>query len=242
MAGKETVGIDISSLPHLVTLYGYPVLIGAALVSAAGTPLPLTSLLLALGALSAARGGPDFTLLLIFGTLGCVTGDLVDYGAGWFGGSPLLAWITRRRRFQGANLARAHDLLQRRGGPAIFVTRFAFTAVASPISVLVGASRLKPAVFLAWDIAGELLYVLSAILLGRIVGGDLAEDSSFGALLTIVTVLTIAVPLLVAGVRWALAVRSRRAYASGRRAGEALPHDVPVAADDQPVSAAIPRY
>lgn len=223
----------MSGLPHLVTLYGYPVLIGAALISAAGTPLPLTSLLLALGALSVARGGPDFTLLLIFGTLGCIAGDLVDYGAGWFGGAPLLAWITRRRRLPGANLEHARDLLQRHGGPAIFVTRFAFTAVASPISVLVGASRLKPLAFLAWDAAGEMLYVLGAILLGRIVGGDLAEDSSFGALLTLVTVLGIAVPLLVAGVRWMLVARSRRARAhAGSQSA-----DMPV--DDQPVSARI---
>lgn len=205
------MGLVVADLPRLVTQYGYLVLAGIALLAAAGTPLPLTSLLLALGALSGAQGGADFTLLLIFGTLGSVTGDLADYGAGRLGGAPLLAWLYRRRRFQGARLERARQHLEAHGGLAIFFTRFMLTAVASPISVLVGASRLKLLVFLAWDVAGELLYVVGTLLLGRIFGGDLVSDGAFGTVLALVTILGVVVPLLVVGLRWLLALRTRPA-------------------------------
>lgn len=233
------MGFDVvAGLPQIVTQYGYPVLILVSLIAAAGAPVPLTSLLLALGALSGAVGGPDFTLLVIFGTLGLVAGDLLDYGAGRFGGAPLLAWLARHRRLQGTRVERARQHLELHGGLAIFFTRFIFTAVASPISILVGASRLKPLVFLGWDTAGELLYVLSALLLGRMFGGDLAEDGAFGTVLALVTLLGVAVPVLAIGIRWLLrALHIRRTHSptqplSGEPAHAGL--------DDLPAPAGIP--
>ncbi|HLZ23109.1 MAG TPA: DedA family protein [Ktedonobacterales bacterium] len=229
------MGVVLLGLPQMVTQYGYPVLLGVALIAAAGTPIPLTSLLLALGAVSGARGGPNFTLLVVFGTLGSVAGDVIDYGAGRFGGAPLLAWLASHRRLQGGRLERARHFLERRGGLAIFFTRFAFTAVASPISVLVGASRLKPLIFLAWDFAGELVYVLSMLLLGRVFGGDLAEDGAFGTVLALVTILGVVVPLLAVGIRWLLTIRSRRLRPPAR----ALPGDT-AGMDDLPASVGLP--
>jgi membrane-associated protein len=234
------MGIEMSGLPQLVTQYGYPVLVGVALLAAAGTPIPLTTMLLALGALSGAHGGPDFTLLVIFGTLGSVTGDLADYGAGRLGGAPLLAWLSRHQRFQGARLERARSHLEQHGGLAIFFTRFVFTAVASPISVIVGASRLKPLTFLGWDTAGETLYVLGTLLLGRIFGGDLAEDGSFGTVLALVTVLGIVVPMLIIGVRWLLAIRSRRARSATQVTHGDMAREDRVGIDEMPTPAGLP--
>lgn len=235
------MAIDVLGLPQLVTQYGYPVLVGVAFIAAAGVPIPLTSLLLALGALSGARGGPDFTLLVIFGTLGSVAGDLMDYGAGRLGGPPLLAWLAHHPRLQGTRLERARRQLERRGGLAIFFSRFILTAVASPISVLVGASRLKPLVFLAWDAAGELLYVLGTLLLGRLFGGDLAEDGAFGTMLALVTILGVAIPLLAIGIRWLQqSLRARRAGLSVRAlAGEAI-REEHTGMDDLPAPAGLP--
>lgn len=234
------MGIDVSGLPQMVTQYGYPVLIGVALIAAAGLPLPLTSLLLALGALSGVRSGPDFTLLVLFGTLGSVAGDLVDYSAGRFGGAPLLGWLSRHRRLQGARLERARQHLEQRGGLAIFFTRFILTAVASPISIIVGASRLKPLVFLGWDAAGEFLYVLGTLLLGRIFGGDLAEDGAFGTMLALVTILGIVVPLLAVGVRWLLALRSRRTHERESVLPGGTGHQERAGMDDLPAPAGLP--
>lgn len=232
------MGVGVSGLPQLVTLYGYPVLLVVSLVAAAGAPVPLTSLLLALGALSGAHNGPDFTVLLLFGTLGSVAGDLVDYGAGRFGGVPLLAWLARHPRLRGGDLERARDYLERHGGLAIFFTRFILTAVASPLSVLVGASRMKSLAFLAWDTAGELLYILSTLLLGRLFGGDLVEDGAFGTALALVTILGVVIPLLAIALRWLQTARKRRALLLTQSPSPQLAHQERAGLDDLSASAA----
>ena len=234
------MGIDVSGLPQLVTLYGYPVLFGISFFAAAGLPIPLTTLLLALGALSGAQSGPDFTALILFGTLGSVAGDLVDYSAGRFGGTPLLAWLARHPRLRGERLERARGHLERHGGLAIFFTRFILTAIASPISVLVGASRLKPLIFLVWDTAGELFYVLGTLLLGRLFGGDLAEDGAFGTVLALVTILGVVIPLLVIALRWLRSVRPRRMRPPIRPLAPELVREERAGLDDLPAPAGLP--
>src|SRR5579863_3161655 len=166
-------------LMHLVGADGYPALMAIVLVAALGAPLPITVLLLALGALSATRGGPDFWLLAVLGTCAAVTGDLGDYALGRAGGARLLVWLYRHhRRRLGAPLRQARRLLRQRGSTAVFLSRFLFTSVSSPISFLVGVSRLPLARFLVWSIAGKGIYIVGNLLLGRLFGTGLARYES----------------------------------------------------------------
>lgn len=190
------MGLDAGSLVHLMSLYGYPVLIVILVVGSAGVPLPLSLALVLLGALSVERGGPDFLLLTLGGTAASVVGDLLDYAAGRIGGARLLRWMYRRqRRLFGPPLLHASRMLRRHGGIIIFLSRFLITTVASPVSLLVGISRLRLVRFLVWDIAGEMVFVAGNLLIGRFFGGSLEEQGDLTQLFWALGAIGIALPV-----------------------------------------------
>ena len=190
------MGLDAGSLVHLMSFYGYPFLVVMLVVGSAGVPLPLSFALVLLGALSVERGGPDFLLLTLSGTAASVAGDLLDYSAGRIGGVRLLRWMYRRqRRLLGPPLLHANRLLRRHGGLIIFLSRFLITTVASPVSLLVGISRLKLVRFLLWDIAGEVVFVAGNLLIGRFFGGSLEEQGDLAPLFWILGAAGIVIPI-----------------------------------------------
>lgn len=179
-----------------MSVYGYPLIVAILFIGSVGAPLPLSFALVLLGALSAGHGGPDLLLLMLSGTAASVMGDLADYTVGRAGGARLLRWLYRRdRRLIGPPLVRANRLLRRHGGVVIFLSRFLITAVASPVSLLVGISRLKVSRFLIWDVAGEAIFVAGNLLIGRFLGGSLEEQGDLAPLFWILGVASIALPL-----------------------------------------------
>jgi membrane-associated protein len=209
------MGISGGMVAHLVGIYGYPSLLAIILIAAMGAPLPVTVLLLAVGALSATRGGPDFWALAVLGTSASVAGDLIDYALGRVGGARLLLWIYRAHRKRlGPTLLETRRLLRRRGSVMVFLSRFLFTTVSSPTSFLVGVSRLPLSRFLAWSILGKGIYVVGNLLLGRLFGSGLAGYESQTVIGVEAAALGLLLPLSLALA--ARARRRRRASAEGR--------------------------
>lgn len=206
------MGLDAGSLAHLMSLYGYPLIVGIVIVGSIGAPLPLGFALVLLGAISAGHGGPDFLMLALAGTAASVAGDLVDYAVGRLGGVRLLRWLYRRqRRLLGRPLVSANRLLRRHGGVIIFLSRFLLTAIASPVSLLVGISRMKLTRFLLWDIAGEAIFVAGNLLVGRFLGGSLEEQGDIAPLLWALGAASILLPVALRLCRSAwLAYQARR--------------------------------
>jgi membrane-associated protein len=166
---------------HLMATYGYPGLLLAMFLAALGigAPIPVTALLLTLGALSGSRGGPSFVLLAAAGLVGAVGGHLGDYWAGRAGTNLIL------RRLQPTRPgAVVHRLFQRatrlRGGRwlLVFVSRFLLTPIASPVSLLAGLTRMPFGRYLALETLGEAIYVLGNLTLGRIFGPRLLAHSN----------------------------------------------------------------
>lgn len=191
--------LDLSSpsLVHLSVMYGYPVLFVFVLIASAGLPLPVSFLLLGLGALSAAHSGPSFAFLAFIGILASLGGDLADYSVGRFAGPPFLHWLHSLRSLRSASLFdQAAERLRQRGSLMIVLSRFLFTPLAMPISILVGASSFTFVSFLLWDALGETIYVLSYLTLGRIFGNTLSSEGplefifgSLGILIAIAPIL-----------------------------------------------------
>src|SRR5450432_680523 len=139
---------DSATALHLIATYGYPVLAVLLFLASVGLPLPVALVLVALGALSAegsAEGSAlSLPLLILFGALASVSGDLILYGLGHVGGPRLLGWLRRLRHGMLAGpLDRAEDQLQRHGASMVFLSRFAFTAIATPVSLRGGVSHLR---------------------------------------------------------------------------------------------------
>jgi membrane protein DedA with SNARE-associated domain len=197
-------------LLQLADAYGYPLVVATLVAASAGLPLPAGMLLAALGALSALRRGPDLVLLLTLSIAACVVGDAIDYAAGRYGIPALAGRLMGRRgarlRAMAANVsARLHQ----QGGPFIFITRFLLTPLASPTSLLAGASRLPLRRFLLWDAAGEAIFVLLYLILGRVVGATADLDDVLLPALTAAGVLTV-ILMLVPSLRRSRAHRSHR--------------------------------
>jgi membrane protein DedA with SNARE-associated domain len=163
-------------LTHLVAASDYPILFALVLAASAGAPLPIGILLAGLGAASAHSGGPDFSLLVASGVLASVAGDGMDYGIGRVGGQRVLHWAQSRLRRH-----RVFASLGRLGAPPrqetlVFLSRFALTPLATPASLMAGATGLGLGTFLLWDILGEGVFVIGNLMLGRFLSADGLDD------------------------------------------------------------------
>ncbi|MBP7228082.1 MAG: VTT domain-containing protein [Longilinea sp.] len=146
---------DLSSLVlDWIASYGAWMVAGLLFLGGLGLPLPGTLIVIASGAfirqsLLAAISTP----LLAY--LGTVAGDVLLYRAGWTAG----AWLERKLSSRPA-WAKAVVLFERRGGGAVFWSRWLLTAVALPVTLIAGSSRYSFKKFIFFDALGELTWVL----------------------------------------------------------------------------------
>src|SRR6266571_5377624 len=186
-------------LLHRVHEYGYPMLWLTVFIAAVGIPLPTSLLLLAAGAF-AVRG--DFNLALLIGITVTASscGDNVGYLIGRCWGSRTLNWLGQPGRLHSIparTIIRSRLYFQRRGGWAIFFSRFLFSALGGVTNLLAGADRYPYRHFLLYDVTGETLGIVIPLLLGYAfaaclkAGGNLLSIFSVFALLLFLTTLLI---------------------------------------------------
>ncbi len=161
--------------------YGTP-LIGLILfLGALGFPVGASVVVIAAGAFSQ-QGVLNWYEAILIGLTGAAFGDILSYSMGhyakdWvekrFGNSP--AWINASRSFH------------KSAGLAIYLTRWLVTAVAIPTNWIAGSSGYKLSRFMAYDVSGELTWLVLYGGLGYWFGSqwELVYDfiSNFGGLL-----------------------------------------------------------
>ncbi len=164
-------------LPNLIDWlqqYGYPALWLFVFIAAVGIPLPTSLVLLASGAF-AALGDFNVFVLGIIAVTAAVGGDNVGYFIGRRWGSKVLLWLQRprwQRLISPRNFARAQAYFQKRGGWAVFLTRFLFSALGGITNLLAGAELYPYRRFLFADITGEATGAAIALLLGYLFGAS----------------------------------------------------------------------
>lgn len=202
---------NVHAFVALTGTYGSLGLFAAVFVGALGigVPIPVTALLLTLGALSGSRDGSSFALMALAATAGAVGGHMVDYSCGRLGSRVVQRWLAKLRP-DGTVGTFLTSALRLRGGRAVlvFLSRFLLTSIASPVSVLAGTTRMALGFYLALEVTGEAIYVLGNLTLGRLFGaGLLTHGGAPLAFWIAVAVLTLA-PLVF--VRLAMAALARR--------------------------------
>jgi membrane protein DedA with SNARE-associated domain len=221
----------------LIAHEGYPLTVAAVLLSAAGLPLPVTALLVAVGAASAHMSGPALLLLCILCVVAAVLGAALDYAVGRLGAPVLASHLARRRPVPGRigsrrqtyllawkdRLVAAYDARGRRGTSFMLcASRFVppLMPLATPISLLLGASRFAPLSFLIWDTLGEAVFVAGNVALGRLLSAQLVTPGPESFILwTVLTALAVAPGALALGApRWRWSFRGREDGVE-RRAG-----------------------
>ena len=154
-----------AQLLELLTSYGLPVLFALMVLVSIGIPFPSSLTLVALGSF-VAQGELDFWPVIVVGTAGAVAGDQIGYAIGHWGGRPLVERATRR--FGGADKVAAAEAFSRKwAGPGVFFSRWLVGPLGPWINVTSGLSSYPWPRFLVLDIAGELLWLLIYVLLGR---------------------------------------------------------------------------
>jgi len=144
--------------------YGPLVLALALSIGAVGVPLPGTMLLLASGAF-VRQGMLNGPLAVTCGLVGVVLGDNAGFVLGRLGGPRL------QRDMVTAAWCRAQAIFQRWGGLAVLCSRFLLTPLGAPINLIAGSSRYAAWRFLAFDTAGECIWVLGYGSLGYVFAG-----------------------------------------------------------------------
>ncbi len=153
-----------------------------------------------IGGVLAGLGRVDLEVMIVVVVVCAVAGDSVGFEVGKSAGP----WLLQRRPLRGnPAVGRTLGMLERYGGPAVFLGRFVAFARAI-IPGLAGMSGLRYRVFLFWNALGGLLWGVGYTMLGYVVG------LSFAHILTTVGLWSlVGVGVIVAGVV-AVEIRRRR--------------------------------
>jgi membrane-associated protein len=190
----------LSLLLTFLQNYGYLALWIVVFVAAVGMPIPITLLLLAAGAF-AALGDFNIVLLFIISYSALVCGDNAGYWIGRIWGSKVLNWVERSKRWNRlippGKIVQSRQYFRNRGGWAIFLSRFLFSALGGIINLLAGSELYPYLYFLLFDASGEALGAFIPLMLGYIFGasweavGDVLSYSSFLMLSLLVVILLV---------------------------------------------------
>jgi len=210
-------------LPLLISwlqLYGYPALWLCIFVASLGAPLPISLLLLSMGAF-AALGDFQLPLLIVTACSASVCGDSCGYLLGRKVGSGIITWLGKKRRLNFISpqvLERSQAYFQRHGAWAIVLSRCVVPALGGSINIVSGAERYPYPRFLVFDISGELVGASIPLILGYIFG---VSWEAIGTLLTTISpfVLTL---LIVAYLSISLVHTLRRMKATRKAKDSAL--------------------
>jgi membrane protein DedA with SNARE-associated domain len=160
-----------------VSDYGLLVISLATLLSCFALPMP-SSLMMMAGGAFAATGDLVLWQVCTGAFIGALIGDQTGYFvARRYGGDRLWAWL-RQKRSSARLLAQAETLLDRRGGWAVYLTRWLFSPLGPYINVLAGATRMPWRRFVIADVLGEATWVTVYVTLGYVFGTQIEELSN----------------------------------------------------------------
>jgi membrane protein DedA with SNARE-associated domain/rhodanese-related sulfurtransferase len=163
------------SLLGLLEHHTYSLLFGWVLIEQAGVPIPSVPVMLAAGTMSAAhRLHVAYALPLIL--LACLITDSAWYFLGRRYGGKVLDILCRFSLEAVTCVSRTEGHFTRRGAASLLFAKFVpgLSTVAAPIA---GQARIPYPKFLAYDMAGSLIWAASWLFAGRFFG-DLAKRSS----------------------------------------------------------------
>jgi membrane protein DedA with SNARE-associated domain len=143
---------SLAKVQPLLDRYGYAAAFAATMAEGMGIPMPGQTLLIA-GALAAAKGQINITLLLFLVLVGAIFGNSIGYAIGRWGGRAVLDKLKvnpqRQRRWD--------ELFAERGGLVILLARF-LDGLRQLNGIIAGVTQMPWWKFTAYNIAGALLW------------------------------------------------------------------------------------
>jgi membrane protein DedA with SNARE-associated domain/rhodanese-related sulfurtransferase len=155
--------------------YAYLIIFLWVLVEQIGIPIPSVPVLLTAGTLSATHRVSWIAITLAM-LLACVVADSVWFALGRRYGNSVLKLLCRFSFEASTCVSKTEGYFTRRGAVTLLFAKFVpgLSTVAAPIAGQTGMSYPR---FLAWDLAGSLIWGQAFILAGRFFG-DIAKKSA----------------------------------------------------------------
>ena len=151
--------------------------------------LPGDSLLFVVGTL-AAVGGMDIVLVMAVLVAAALAGDNCNYFIGRWTGTRLFG-----RYLNPVYLQRTHDFYERHGGKTIILARF-MPIVRTYVPFVAGLGKMPYGRYIAFCIAGALLWVLSLCLAGYFFGNIPAVKDNLTIVIIVIVLLSISPAVL----------------------------------------------
>jgi membrane protein DedA with SNARE-associated domain len=157
--------------------HGYSLLVGGVLIETLGAPIPAAPLLLAIGALASA-GKFSFLLSITLAALAALAADLVWFRLGQTRGESILGFLCRLSLEPDTCVRLTHQTFDRYGQTSLLFCKFVpgLSTVATPLA---GSSGISVWRFMAFDLAGALLWSSVYITLGGIFHRELERVLAF---------------------------------------------------------------
>src|SRR5215210_1244969 len=201
--GRPSRAAAMDSILHLISRYGYLIILFGVMAESTGVPLPGETILISAGIL-VQRGSLDLGDAIFFGILGAIVGDQLGYWAGREGGRPFIlrygryVWITPER------LGRAEAFFARHGGKAVFMARF-FSGLRVFGALVAGMSRMPWGTFILYNALGGAIWATAAVLVGYFLGSSLGVvDRWTGQASILLLALAVLALVLYLSYRWVM--------------------------------------
>lgn len=196
----------MKELIHFLEQHGHVVLFVVVAAEQIGLPIPAVPVLLAMGAL-AGIGRFSLGAALLVAALAAVVSDLVWFELGRRRGRSVLDWMCRISLEPDSCVRRTENLFERSGAPALLVAKFVpgLSTAAPPLAGLMGMSRAR---FLAFDVAGALLWAGTFLGAGHLFRSQLERAAEWAGRLGGWLVVVLGAPLA-AYIAWKWVERQR---------------------------------
>ncbi|WP_022893323.1 DedA family protein [Agromyces subbeticus] len=124
---------------------------------------------------TAVDGLGEYFALTITVIVGALIGESIGFALGrWFGPHIHASWVGRK--IGDENWDRAQRYLERRGGPAVFISRF-LPVLHSLIPLTVGMSTMRYRRFIAWTVPACVIWAFAYVTVGWLAAGSYRELS-----------------------------------------------------------------
>jgi membrane protein DedA with SNARE-associated domain len=125
---------------------------------------------------STAVGGPlEYFALVVVVIAGALAGESIGFGLGRFFG-PKIRASRLGQRIGAENWSRAEAYLAKRGGIAVFLSRF-LPVLHSIIPLTVGMSRMRYRTFMAWTVPACVIWSFAYVSVGALAAGSYRDLS-----------------------------------------------------------------
>lgn len=157
-------------------------------------PMP-SELVMPFAGFLVAQGRFNMLYVFIFSLLGSITGSLISYYAGKYGGNRLVVKFGKYLFLDVSDLKRAEDLFKKRGEKVIFIARF-IPVVRHLISIPAGIGKMNLKKFCVYTLIGASIWNMFLAYLGYLLGENWDKIRYYTEPISIAVVILLAAGLV----------------------------------------------